>query len=113
MFRVTQTGGSNPITDLALRGGKFGRCRARGRRAGTSAARRIRRITSNARGRFRTRGRHSAATVRGTRWVMEDRCDGTLTRVQEGSVTVRDFAKRRNVPVRAGRTYLARPRGKR
>jgi hypothetical protein len=44
---------------------------------------------------------------------MEDRCDGTLTRVQEGSVTVRDFAKRRNVPVRAGRTYLARPRGKR
>jgi hypothetical protein len=112
IFRVTQTSGSNPITDLSLRGGNFGGCRARGRRAGTAAARRIRRLTGNARGRFRTRGRHSSATVRGTRWTVEDRCDGTLTRVRSGSVTVRDFAKRRNVVVRAGRSYLARPRAR-
>jgi len=30
-------------------------------------------------GRFRTRGRYSSATVRGTDWTVTDRCDGTLT----------------------------------
>ena len=58
--------------------------------------------------RFRTRGRHSAATVRGTFWETSDRCDGTLTRVRRGRVVVRDFRLRRNVLVRAGRSYLAR-----
>jgi hypothetical protein len=59
-------------------------------------------------GRFRTHGRHSQATVRGTRWVTVDRCDGTLTRVTEGSVVVRDFARRRSAVIRAGRSYLAK-----
>jgi hypothetical protein len=39
---------------------------------------------------------------------MEDRCDGTLTVVRDGSVRVRDFGKRRTVVVRAGNRYLAR-----
>jgi hypothetical protein len=60
------------------------------------------------RGRYRTRGRYSAATVRGTTWTVTDRCDGTLTSVTTGSVTVRDFRKKRNVIVRAHRSYLAR-----
>ena len=38
----------------------------------------------------------------------QDRCDGTLTRVTRGVVVVRDFRKRRNVTVRAGKSYLAR-----
>jgi hypothetical protein len=59
-------------------------------------------------GRFRTHGRHSHATVRGTRWFTVDRCDGTLTRVTQGSVVVRDFVRRRSVVVRAGRSYLAK-----
>ena len=33
----------------------------------------------------------SSATVRGTRWVVVDRCDGTLTRVVRGIVAVQDF----------------------
>ena len=37
-----------------------------------------------------------------------DRCDGTLTRVVEGSVRVRDRVRHRTVIVRAGRSYLAR-----
>ena len=41
-------------------------------------------------GRFRTHGRNSQATVRGTRWLVADRCDGTLTLVTKGSVVVRD-----------------------
>jgi hypothetical protein len=49
--------------------------------------------------------------VRGTVWITADRCDGTLTTVRRGRVTVRDFRRRRNVVVRAGKSYLARPPG--
>jgi hypothetical protein len=59
-------------------------------------------------GRFRSHGRHSHATVRGTRWLTADRCDGTLTRVTNGSVAVRDFARHRTVVVRAGHSYVAK-----
>jgi hypothetical protein len=37
-----------------------------------------------------------------------DRCDGTLTRVTSGAVSVRDFRRHRTVLVRAGHSYLAR-----
>ena len=40
-----------------------------------------------------------------------DRCDGTLTKVTRGTVVVRDFRKRRNITVRAGKSYLARAPG--
>jgi ferric-dicitrate binding protein FerR (iron transport regulator) len=58
-------------------------------------------------GRFRTRGSNSVATVRGTAWYVEDRCDGTLTRVSKGSVSVRDLHRQRTVVVKAGKSYLA------
>ena len=48
-------------------------------------------LKGKAKGRYRTRGRHSAATVRGTNWTITDRCDGTLTKVKRGKVAVRDF----------------------
>ena len=60
--------------------------------------------------RFRTHGRDSVATVRGTRWVTTDRCDGTLTKVSEGKVLVRDLHRKRNVLLTAGHAYLARHR---
>lgn len=58
-------------------------------------------------GRFRTVGKYSAATVRGTTWVTTDRCDGTLTTVTRGAVVVRDFKRHVNVVVHAGHSYLA------
>jgi hypothetical protein len=59
-------------------------------------------------GNFRTRGRYSAATVRGTDWGVKDRCDGTLTLVHRGTVSVSVFATRKTITVRAGHSYLAR-----
>ena len=113
VFQIRQSK-SKPDTELRLQGGSFRGCpRSLRSRAAGSPRRRVRRLRGNARGRFRTRGRHSAATVRGTRWTMEDRCDGTLTKVQEGSVTVRDFRKRRNIILRRGDRYLAQPQTKR
>ncbi len=62
------------------------------------------------RGRFSTNGRNSAATVRGTQWLTEDRCDATLTRVVKGAVEVYDRVAKKRVLVRAGKSYLARTR---
>jgi ferric-dicitrate binding protein FerR (iron transport regulator) len=71
----------------------------------------VRRLWGNGKGRFTTKGRYSSATVRGTKWLVQDRCDGTLTRVLRGIVLVRDFRARKNVSVRAGRSYLAKAPG--
>jgi hypothetical protein len=61
-------------------------------------------------GRFRTHGRNSHATVRGTRWLVADTCKGTYTRVSRGSVVVRDTVRKKRIVLKAGEHYLARPR---
>ena len=78
----------------------------------TAAARKVRsrRLWGSGKGRFRTRGRHSSATVRGTTWLQKDTCTTTTTSVKEGVVIVKDFAKRKNVRVKAGKRYVARAR---
>ena len=105
------------LTELRLKGASFNGCGvARGGRSASAARRRrlskrtVRRLRSNANGRFRTRGRHSAATVRGTAWLTADRCDGTLTKVTRGKVAVRDLRRKRTITLRAGKSYLAKAR---
>jgi hypothetical protein len=108
-FQVRQTGGAKPVTELVLKGAvtcardRGGRVVAAGRRKARS-----RRLWGSGHGSFRTRGRHASATVRGTIWLTEDRCDGTLTRVKRGVVAVSDFGAKRTKLVRAGKSYLAR-----
>jgi hypothetical protein len=65
-------------------------------------------LWGNGKGKFRTNGKYSAATVRGTIWLVEDRCEGTFTKVRRGTVQVRDFKRKKTVTVKAGHTYLAR-----
>ena len=117
VFQVLQSRkrSAKGLTALPLKGSSFTRCRARGAAAGGASAaqlsrRTIRRLRANAKGRFRTRGRHSAATVRGTVWITADRCDGTLTTVKRGKVAVRDFRRKRTITLRTGKSYLARAR---
>jgi hypothetical protein len=101
------------LTELRLKGSTFARCKVRGGKRATASQlsrRTIRRLRGSARGRFRTRGRNSSATVRGTIWTVADRCDGTLTTVQRGRVAVRDFRRKKTIVVRAGKRYLARAR---
>jgi streptogramin lyase len=118
VVQVRQPRRARGRVDIHLRGGDFSRCglpARRARRSGVGAnasyIRRdpVRRLWGRDRGgRFRTYGRHSQATVRGTKWLTKDTCDGTLTVVRRGAVMVRDFARHRNVLVRAGHRYLAR-----
>ena len=70
-------------------------------------------LWGSGKGRFRTKGSRSSATVRGTTWFVGETCAGTLTRVADGVVTVRDFTRDRTAKVRAGDSYLApqKPRG--
>lgn len=84
----------------------------RGKRAGSAGKRRKkpgkRLLWGDGRGRFRTTGSYGSATVRGTKWLVQDSCAGTLVRVARGVVDARDVARRRTVRVRAGGSYLAR-----
>jgi hypothetical protein len=110
LFNITQTAAKTAITQFALQGGDFGVCPAarRSRRASAAAKpKTVRTLWASGKGKFRTKGRYATASIRGTRWQTVDRCDGTLIRVTSGAVTVRDLVKKKNVVVRAGRTYLA------
>jgi hypothetical protein len=122
VFTVGQTkkGRNRGVTTLRLEPSSRRRCNTSARRSTAGgpladAARRrrglLRRLRGRARGRFRTRGRYSSAIVRGTRWTISDRCEGTLVSVQEGVVAVRDLRRRRTVLVRRGQRYLARAPG--
>ena len=113
-FTLRQRRQARPVTELVLTGGDFRSC---GRRpsakrsnapAGISRRRARRGLWGQGKGRFRTRGRQGTATVRGTIWFTQDRCDGTLVRVRRGVVAVRDIKRGRKVLVRAGRSHLVR-----
>ena len=109
-FTIGQTTGAQPLTTLTL-AGALPDCTKGARAAATTPKRKQRHLWGDGKGRFRTGGRFSSATVRGTRWVVSDRCDGTLTRVVRGSVTVRDRVHDKTVILRAGEQYLARAPG--
>jgi len=120
VFKVTQAR-SGPLKGLttltlvnnAFQGApSFASCTAQSATAGSAAAvsNKVLQLlhARDNHGKFRTRGRYAAATTRGTAWSMADRCDGTLTSVSRGSVTVNDLVRHKNVVVRAGHSYLAK-----
>ena len=114
VFTILQKKARNAFMTLRLEGGNFRVCGGSALSTlGTDARRKrpVRRLWGNGKGRFSTKGRYSSATVRGTKWLVQDRCDGTITRVVRGVVLVRDFRARKNVRVRAGQTYLAKAPG--
>jgi hypothetical protein len=115
VFKVTQSRkpSQKGLTELRLMGSSFKNCTARKAtvQAARKSKRKVRALRGSAKGRFRTRGRYSAATVRGTQWTVTDRCDGTLTSVKSGKVDVRDFRRKKTIHLRKGKRYLARAPG--
>jgi hypothetical protein len=104
VFKVTQTGSTTNLTLTEA----LASCRSRGASAAASTKKK-RHLWGDGKGQFRTAGKYSSATVRGTKWLVQDSCAGTLTRVVRGSVRVRDNVKRKTVSVAAGKSYLAKP----
>jgi len=98
------------VTELVLTGGDFTTCPKAERRRSVAAAspKVIRHLWGSGKGRFRATGRFASATVRGTRWKIEDRCDGTRIVVASGIVAVKDLKRKKTVFVAAGHSYLAK-----
>jgi hypothetical protein len=114
-FRVTQItvrlhgGRTVVITVLTLVGPLPSGCKAK--RASLAAVvaghSKARRLWANAKGNFRTVGRYASATVRGTKWLTEDTCAGTLIRVVRGVVSVADFPHHRTFLLKAGHSFTS------
>jgi hypothetical protein len=114
IFQVTQA--HNGLTSLSLVEGAFkgapsyAVCKAhKAADATIASSRTLQLLHASAHGKFRTRGRYSAATVRGTVWTVADRCDGTLTHVITDSVAVTDLVRHKTIILHAGQSYLAKP----
>ncbi len=102
-----------PIVELRLVAGDFSACPKKRKTSGVAATEAatttVRQLWGNGKGKFRTRGRYAAATVRGTNWLTADRCDATRVQVVRGVIQVSDLPHKKQVTVRAGRSYLAKP----
>lgn len=109
---MSQERSRRPVTRLRPRGGNFRACASdAAKKVSTSRKRRrVRQLRGNGHGRFRTDGRYSATTVRGTAWRVEDRCDGIYTLIRRGRAVVFDFVRKRKSPLeREMTTWPVRP----
>jgi hypothetical protein len=117
VFVLQQSAGGVAI--LKLQGGDFDICAtpkkhkrhldAKGptQKKGKRSTKVVRSLWGEGTGSFRTQGRYASATVRGTFWLTADRCDGTLVRVNEGRIAVRDLVRNRTIVLNAGQSYLS------
>ena len=114
IFKLLQARKQKGLTELDIMNVHSARqvCASLGKVAAVAAklsSKVLGRLNANAHGKFTTKGQYSAATVRGTVWNVANQCDGTLTKVQRGVVSVRDFVRRKTITLFTGMHYLARP----
>ena len=99
---------SRGITTLTLTE-KLAQCPSK--KAPAAAAKpKTRKLWGDGKGTFRTKGQYRAATIRGTKWLVQDGCGFTRTTVAVGTVNVRDDISKRTIIVRKSKSYTARPR---
>ena len=112
VFVATQDEGDNQTVGLKLAGRRMCEHRGAGKEATariSSSGRHGRRLWGSGKGNYSTSGSYGSATVRGTTWLVVDRCDSsTLVKVAEGTVAVRDFVKDKSVTLTAGEQYIAK-----
>jgi hypothetical protein len=109
-FTVRQPAGAG-VTQIRLAGGNPSVCSESAKPPAQRRAlshRVLRLLGASGHGKFQTRGRYAAATVRGTIWTTTDYCDGTRVSVQRGVVAVQDFVRHTTVTVTAGHSYFAK-----
>ncbi|HEY1510986.1 MAG TPA: choice-of-anchor Q domain-containing protein, partial [Solirubrobacteraceae bacterium] len=97
------------LVENALSGApSYASCSTKGAHAAAVSKRTLQLLHGSAHGKFRTTGRYAAATVRGTKWTIADRCDGTLTHDLVDSVAVIDFVRHKTIVLHPGQSYLAK-----
>lgn len=108
-FTVAPQAAAADPTTLKLSGGDFSVCSSpRSLQAKKKTV--VRQLWGKASGHFRTQARYSSATIRGTVWLTEDRCDGSFTQAVVDSVDVNDLVKNTTVTISPGQSYLAVPK---
>ncbi|WP_157591868.1 CSLREA domain-containing protein [Solirubrobacter soli] len=105
IFKISQKGG---LTTLTLTEALS--CPKRGKASAAAAKPKTRKLWGDGKGKFRTKGSYSAATVRGTKWLVQDTCTSTTTRVTQGVVQVENLVTHKKQTVRKGGRYVARAR---
>jgi hypothetical protein len=113
VFEVRQSKSGKGLTQIVMAGGNWDSCRTspyvKRAAARTKARKPIRKLWgSDDHGRFQTHGGGSVATVRGTRWLTTDTCDGTRTTVLEGAVSVKSRRTGKTHMVTAGHTLFVK-----
>jgi putative hemolysin len=68
----------------------------------------VRKLWAEGHGNFTTDGNYASASVRGTKWLTEDLCEGTLIHVATDRVAVINRITHRHLIVKAGHSYLAK-----
>jgi hypothetical protein len=68
----------------------------------------VRTLAATAKGAFRAVGGAATITAADGTWIVSDRCDGTMTEVGRGRVTVHDTKLDRTFTLRPGQGYLAK-----
>ena len=112
VFVLTQPKGDDQEVKVKLAGRRM--CERRGsERTAMLRARRGgrggRKVWGSGKGSYSTTGSYGSATVRGTTWLVVDRCDAsTLIKVTEGTVAARDFVKDKSLILTAGQQYVAK-----
>jgi hypothetical protein len=108
IFKIAQT---KRLTTLTLTEALDCKKKRGGARA-AAAKPKTRKLWGDGKGKFRTKGSYSAATVRGTKWLTKDTCTTTFTDVRQGAVNVDDLVTGKTIVVRKGKTYTARARNR-
>jgi hypothetical protein len=111
IFRVGQAEGRSQLHGGKLVGPAPSGCGAKAAdtRATTSRRGKSRHLWGDGKGNFRSEGTNATATVRGTKWLTEDTCAGTLVRVARGVVSVDDLPHHRTLLLTAPHSFLAHP----
>ena len=101
--RSRRPAAAKPITELALVEPLS--CPKAKRANAAAPKKKKRRLWGDAKGNFRTRGRYGSAVDAGTKWMVEDRCDRTLFKVERGTIlAARTAPARRSASGPAGNT---------
>jgi hypothetical protein len=110
IFKLSHAGGYTVLTLTE----KLTGCPKAKQSSASAAAKKpkSRKLWGDGKGKFRTKGSYSAATVRGTKWLVTDNCTTTVTRVATGVVEVQDFTTKKKILVKKGKSYTARAKKK-
>ena len=105
-FKTRQRGSKRPVTEAYILG-PVGPCKPAKGATASARKKKSRRLWGDSQGNFRTVGKSSSASTRGTKYLVKDTCAGTTTTVVRGKVLVRQFSDNTPHTVTAGHSYFA------